>query len=116
MKYADEQAYIDAITTELTAELQPQTPLFSTEILAQKVQDAFNEVKMKRNYNATSMKDADILADMENYYSTVKNVARVDYAHIGAYGEGAHTENGIEREWVDREKLFYGIHAFVKIF
>jgi len=116
MKYADEQAYINAVTTELTAELQPQTPLFNADILAQKVKDAFDEVKMKRNYAATSMKDAAVLADMENYYSTVKNVARVDYAHIGAYGESAHTENGIERDWADREKLFYGIHAFVKIF
>lgn len=104
----------DEIIAELTTELQNQ-PTFSPEILAIKVINAIKEVKMKRNYKATSFTDDEIKEDLYNYYTTIKNVALYDYAQIGAPFEISHNENSINRSWVDRDTLFKGVHAFVQI-
>ena len=46
----------DEIVAELTVELQDE-PTFNVNILAIKVKNAIREVKMKRNYQATSYTD-----------------------------------------------------------
>lgn len=102
------------IIAELTIELQGD-PAFNAEILAIKVRNAVREIKMKRNYSATSYSDLEIEKDLYNYYSTIVNVARYDYNQIGAEGEQSHTENSVSRSWIDRDDLFRGIHAFVKV-
>jgi len=104
----------DSIIADLTIELQGE-PDFNADILAIKVDTAIREVRMKRNYTATSYKEAQIEADLENYYSVIKSVALYDYNHIGAEGERSHNENSVSRTWVDRDELFNGIHAFVKV-
>jgi hypothetical protein len=57
-----------------------------------------------------------IAADLENYYSVIRSVALYDYNQRGAEGQVSHDENSIGRTWVDRDKLFNGVVAFVKIF
>lgn len=102
------------IIAELSIELQGE-PTFSVDILAVKVRNAIRELKMKRNYSATSFSEADIKKDLYNYYSTIVNVARYDYNQLGAEGEQSHSENSVSRSWVDRDDLFRGVHAFVKV-
>ena len=105
----------DEMILELTIELQGE-PTFNADILAAKVKNAIREVKMKRNYQATSYTDEQIEKDLYNYFSVIKSVALYDYNQIGAEGEQSHSENSISRTWVDRDDLFKGIHAFVKVF
>lgn len=102
------------IIAELTIELQGE-PTFNAEILAVKVRNAIREVKMKRNYTATSYTDMQIEKDLYNYFSTIKSVALYDYNQIGAEGEQSHSENSVSRTWVSRDELFKGVHAFVKV-
>ena len=105
----------DEIVAELTVELQDE-PTFNVNILAIKVKNAIREVKMKRNYQATSYTDEQVEKDLYNYFSVIKSVALYDYNQIGAEGEQSHSENSISRTWVDRDDLFRGVHAFVKVF
>lgn len=102
------------IIAELTIELQGE-PTFNADILAIKVRNAIRELKMKRNYSATSFSETDIEKDLYNYYSTIVNIARYDYNQLGAEGESSHSENSVSRSWVDRDDLFRGVHAFVKV-
>lgn len=102
------------IIAELTIELQGE-PTFNAEILAVKVRNAIREVKMKRNYAATSYTDSQIEKDLYNYFSTIKSVALYDYNQIGADFEQSHSENSVSRTWVSRDDLFKGVHAFVKV-
>lgn len=110
----DEVGLRDEIIAELTTELQ-NMETFNAEILAIKVISAIKEVKMKRNYKATNYSDAEIREDLYNYYTTIKNVALYDYAQIGAPFETGHNENSVNRNWMDRDALFKGVHAFVQV-
>lgn len=105
----------DEVVAELTVELQDE-PTFNINILVTKVRNAIREVKMKRNYQATSYTDEQIEKDLYNYFSVIKSVALYDYNQIGAEGEQSHSENSVSRTWVDRDDLFRGVHAFVKVF
>lgn len=105
----------DEIIAALTIELQ-DVPTFNADILAVKVLNVMREVKMKRNYVATSFTDEQIEKDLYNYYSVIMDVARFDYNQLGAEGEQSHSENGISRSYVNRDDLFKGVHAFVKVF
>lgn len=104
----------DEIIADLTAELG-KDPGFFEDVLKSKVISAIREVKLKRNYGATSYTAKQIESDLYNYYSVIKKVALYDYNQIGADGEKSHNENGISRTWEDREKLFADVTAFVKV-
>ena len=106
---------IGEIVADLTIELKDE-PGFEAEYLALKVKDAIIDVMSRRNYGATSYKDKQIALDLENFYSVIKNVARYDYNQRGAEGQVSHEENYIGRVWVERDKLFNGVVAFVKVF
>lgn len=104
----------DELIADLTFELQKE-PDFSVDLLRSKVISAIREVKLKRNYGATSYTDTQIEADLYNYYSIIKKVALYDYNQLGAEGEKSHNENGISRTWEDRDKLFSDVFSFVKV-
>lgn len=105
---------INEIVEELTIELKNDAT-FDADILTIKVKNAIKEVRMKRNYVATSYTEKQIAEDLNNYYSVIKNVALYDYNQIGAEGEQSHSENSVSRSWVSRDDLFKGVHAFVKV-
>lgn len=102
------------IASELKNELKDD-PAFDETILVQKIKSAMRELRMRRSYPDSYIED-DVTKDMENYYSTIMNVARFDYNQRGVEGESTHTEKGISRTYADREKLWMGVHAFVKVF
>lgn len=104
----------EEIIEELTLELQ-NDPAFSADVLTIKVKNAIREVKMKRNYQATSYTEEQIESDLYNYFSVIKSVALYDYNQIGAEGEQSHSENSVSRTWVNRDELFKGVHAFVSV-
>ena len=106
---------IEEIVAELMLKLKGE-PDLTEEICRIEVKNVIRELKMKRNYAATSMSDEDISMDMENYYSGVRNVAEARCVKLGAEGELGHSENGISRSYVNEDELWKGVHAFVKVF
>lgn len=103
------------IIAELTIELSNE-PDFSTELLAVKVRNAIREVKLRRNYSATSYTDEQIENDLYRFYSVIKSVALYDYNLVGAEGETYHSENGVNRTYASRDSLFNTVYAFVQVF
>lgn len=104
----------EEIMADLSAELSLTDPNFSISLLLPKVKNAMREVKRARNYPA-SYTDVQIEADMYNYYSNIRNIALYDYNQIGAEWQKSMGENGTSRTFVDRQSLFTGICAFVKV-
>lgn len=104
----------DDIVQDLTIELQDDSN-FNPDLLNVKVANAIREVRLVRNYVATSLSEADIEQDLQNYYSAIRNIALYDYSQIGAPFEDNHVEPGTTRKWTDRQDLFVGVHSFVKV-
>lgn len=101
---------------ELTIELR-NDPTFDAAILRNKVKNAIRDVRLRRNYAATSYTEDQIQYDLLNYYySIIKNLALYDYNQIGAEFQLSHSENSVNRTWGDREKLLGSVVAFVKVF
>lgn len=95
---------IDDLTTELTIADDD----FNAALLEVKVSNAIKEVIRTRNYPDTYT-TAMIDKDLEKYYSNLRDIVLYDYSHVGAYGEIQRNEDGINRQYVDRDKLFKGI-------
>lgn len=115
MAFTTIDALKEQIVSELNTEFSGDTGI-DVSVIPIRVSDAVRELRMKRNYTATSMKESQVLADIENYYSTIKAVARYDIVQMGAEGESRHAENGIDRSYINRDDLWKGVHAFVKVF
>ncbi len=100
----------DELFEDLAVELQADEEggIFSETLLKQKIKSAIREVKGKRRYPATYTENM-ISADMDKYYSNIRNIALYDYNTIGSEGESQHSEDSIQRTMVDRNTLFSGI-------
>lgn len=104
----------EEIMADLTAELSLTDPNFSAALLLPKVRNAMREVKRARNYPASYTAEQ-IEEDMYNYFSNIRNIALYDYNQIGNEFSTSTSENSVGVHWVDRNKLFAGICAFVKV-
>lgn len=104
----------EEIMADLTAELSLTDPNFSAALLLPKVRNAMREVKRARNYPA-SYTSEQIEADMYDYYSNIRNISLYDYNQIGNEFSTSSSENSVGIHWMDRNKLFTGICAFVKV-
>lgn len=110
------ESVIQEVTEDLTTELQNDVD-FNADVLAVKVKNVYREVVGRRCYENSSIADEDIADDVyKNYYHVLVKVARYDYNQIGVEGEIVHSENGIDRQYVDRDKLFGDVLPFVKMF
>lgn len=112
MKKVDTSEFEYEIVEELSAELKADDPMFNEQVLQFKVRNAIREVMMKRNYIVTSLDEEEILEDLRNYYSTIRNVALYDYNQTGIEFQTSNTEN-YTRSYMKRDDLFLGVHAFV---
>lgn len=100
---------IGEIIEELKTELsETEGEKFSSTLLTSKVKGAYRDVKTARRYPA-GYTEAMIEADMENYFSQVKDIARFDYNQIGAEGQTSYSQDGVSVHYVERDKLFYGV-------
>jgi len=96
---------IASIIEDLTIELSVTDANFNSDLLMAKVKSATREVKDVRKY-PSSYTPTMISEDMEQFYSTIRDVALYDYNTVGAEFQTSHTENSVSRAWVDRDKLF----------
>ena len=86
------------------------------DIVASKVSSVVRELMQRRRYSTSGMSDEAILDDIENYYPQVLNMARYDYNTIGAEGEDRHTENGVDRTYTERNKMWSGVVPISRVF
>lgn len=97
----------EELIADLTIELQGE-PTFDSSKLTQKVVNAIKEVKRARKY-PTYYTQEQISQDLYEYYSNIRNISLYDYNQIGAEFEASHSENSVNRNWIDRNKLFCGV-------
>jgi hypothetical protein len=110
-----ESELLQEITAELTIELQNQ-PTFNADVLALKVKDAYRKVKSRRCYQNTSKTDAQIIEDLyDNYFYSIEDIAKYNFAKLGGDFEVSHSENGTSRTWVSEDDVLGNINAFVKV-
>lgn len=106
-----EQNIVRAIVLEMDGE-----PSFNADVVASKVSAVVKELIQRRRYKKSGMSDDAILEDIEDYYPQVLNVARYDFNTIGAEGEERHTENGVDRTFMERGKLWAGVVPISRVF
>lgn len=95
------------ILESLESELSNDTG-FNSSILEEKVNNALQEVIDVRKYPVNYTDDMKE-SDLSRFYSKIRNIALYDYNMAGAEFQQTHSENGISRTFVAREKLFSGI-------
>lgn len=95
------------LISDLTKEFEKE-PVFSAEVLERKIENAIKEVARARRYPKDYTVEQ-IKNDVSEYYSNIRNIALFDYNQIGSEGQTSHNENGINRSYIDRNKLFSGI-------
>lgn len=103
---------IDAIIEDMTTELSTDA-MFDANILEVKVRCAAREVQQARRY-PSNYTDAMIAADMNQFYSQIRNVALYDYNQVGIEFQSNHTEADTQRTYIDRYKLFSGVLPFTR--
>ncbi len=103
------------ITTELAAQLEHEASYNSVALNA-KVKVAILDVLGRREYENSHYTDKEILSELgTRYYSTITRLALYDYNQIGAEGQTQHSENSVNRSWVERDKILSDVHPFVKV-
>lgn len=99
-----EKSITDALALEMSGE-----PTYNADVVASKVSAVVKELIQRRRYKKAGMADYAIEEDLEDYYTQALNVARYDFNTIGAEGEERHTENGVDRTFTERGKLWAGV-------
>lgn len=109
------EALENEIITELTTELQGQ-PTFNADVLAIKVKDAYRKVRSRKCYENTSFSEEKIDEDLYNkHYQDIKDVAKYNFATMGADFETSHSENSVSRSWRTEDEVLGNISAYVGI-
>lgn len=99
-----EKSINDALALEMSEE-----PTYNADVVASKVSAVVKELMQRRRYKKSGMADYAVEEDLEDYYTQALNVARYDFNTIGAEGEDRHTENGVDRTFTERGKLWAGV-------
>ena len=105
---------ITDLIADLTTELTITDPNFNSTLLTSKVNNAVKDVKRARNY-PSSYTDEMIDTDIVRFYTQARAIALYDYNQVGAENEESHSENNINRSFLDRNKLFAGITPFSRV-
>lgn len=111
----DTTAFENSITSALALEMSGD-PTYNADVVASKVSAVVRELVQRRRYNKTRMSDTEIASDLEYYYPQALNVSRYDFNTIGAEGEDRHTENGVDRTFTERNKLWAGVVPISRVF
>jgi len=83
-------------------------------IIEQLIKQATEDVKARRNY-PDSYIDEMITEDLKKFESVIVNLAVYDHSQAGEAFMSSYTENGVSRNWKEREDLFVGVYPFVRI-
>ncbi len=82
-------------------------------LLEQLIDQATNEVINRRMYPDSYTQDQ-IESDLKKFECVIVNLAVYDRSQAGEAYMTSYTENGVSRNWKDREDLLSGVFPFVK--
>ena len=83
-------------------------------LLEQLIKQAREDVISRRMY-PDNYTDEQIEVDLKKFESVIVNLAVYDHSQAGEAFMASYTENGVSRNWKDRDSLFAGVFPFVKI-
>lgn len=110
------QFHIDTVTNddETTSDVVVFDNKEDNPIIEQLIKQAAEDVKARRNY-PNSYTDEMIAEDLKKFESVIVNLAVYDHSQAGEAFMSSYTENGVSRNWKEREDLFVGVYPFVRI-
>lgn len=83
-------------------------------LIEQLIEQSRQEIISLRNY-PSSYTQEQIDDDLAKYESVIVNLAVYDHSQAGESFMASYSENGISRNWVDRNNLLAGVIPFVKV-
>ena len=83
-------------------------------LLEQLIVQAIDEIMSRRMYPESYTKEQ-IENDMKKYESVIVNLTVYDRSQAGKAYMASYTENGVSRNWKDRDSLLAGVYPFVKV-
>ena len=101
------EVLFDEILQDLKIQLDISSD-YEVALLSSKIKNAIREIKRARNY-PKYYTDAQVAADLEDYYSNIVTLALYDYNQAGGEGEISHSDSGTSRTWKDRKECVNGI-------
>lgn len=109
------QFHIDTVTNddETTSDVVVFDNNEDNPVIEQLIKQATEDVKARRNY-PDSYTDEMITEDLKKFESNIVNLAVYDHSQAGESFMASFSENGVSRNWKDRDILFDGIFPFVK--
>lgn len=110
------QFYIDTVKNDddTTSDVVVFDSKEDNPIIEQLIKQATEDVKARRNY-PDSYTDEMITEDLKKFESVIVNLAVYDHSQAGEAFMSSYTENGVSRNWKEREDLFVGVYPFVRI-
>lgn len=103
---------VEELKSDLSVKLS-NDPNFDLDVITVIIKTVVREVIQRRDYPET-LSDKAIETDLYNYYSLMLRLAEYDYNMIGVEGQESHSENGVNRNYVDRNKFFNDVYKFVR--
>ena len=82
-------------------------------LIEQLIKQATQEIITKRCYPASYTQEQ-IEEDIEKYQNNIINLVVYDHSQAGENFMSSYSENGVSRNWRDREDLFVGIYPFIR--
>lgn len=83
-------------------------------LLEQLISQITTEIQEKRMY-PDDYTEEDIYKDMKRFEGDIVNLVVYDYSQAGESYMESYSENGISRQWKDRDKLFYKVKPIARI-
>lgn len=83
-------------------------------LIEQLIEQSRQEIISLRNY-PSSYTQEQIDDDLAKYESVIVNLTVYDHSQAGESFMASYSENGISRNWVDRNNLLAGVIPFVKV-
>lgn len=105
---------IEEVVSDLTIILK-NTPMFDEDALRLFSKNALRDAMVVRNYEATTYTDEEQAKDIYRFISVIEELAKYDYNKDGADGEVSHSENGINRTYINRDSILAKIPPFVDV-
>ena len=110
------QFHIETVTNddETTSDVVVFDSKEDNPLIEQLVKQATEDVKAVRCY-PNSYTEEMITEDLKQFEGVIVNLAVYDHSQAGEAFMSSYNENGVNRTWKDRDKLFVGVFPFAKV-
>ena len=111
------QYHIDTVTNDdgTTTNVVVFDNIEDNPYIEQLIEQSRQEIISLRNY-PSSYTQEQIDNDVAKYENIIVNLTVYDYSQAGEAYMASYSENGISRNWVERNKLLTGVIPLVKVF